>query len=671
MRTSRASSTATRAAALLLALLLPAGCVPRGGKETAERFPRSRLETCRPRLFLRSGDWGKGLSVAGLRERCARKPYSDRLRLLRTTRANLALKWLITGDEKAAGAALASLRKFDRKVATSDDGLELIDASLAYDWLHTWKGFGARDKHAVEDRLLKLALSMRDHLTGEGPHVFVGVAGLALHDARPEGRELFEFARRYYQEKLLPARKIQGGAMHNGLSYGPNYMMFPLLQFFAAARSAGNVDYFHTADPADSEWLRETSLFLIHSVRPDGRHVLYADGSTATPAKHFRFMLDVFAAEYGDLYADALAERISKRFRTSGYHAEWIYMFLTLHSPKTPAGVPDELPAARAFSPKGLGHVFMRGGWSDDSAMVHFRCGDYFGDHGHFDQGAFTFFRRVPLAIESGGYWGFDSPHRHHYYKQAISTNTVIFSDPRDSKDEGRQRNVRYQSAATVADYLAHLRPGADPCLETGTLLAFDDSRGVQCSRAEFHWAAGDVTAAWDRAKVKSHVRHVALVAGRHLVVVDETETASPQIRARWLLHTRSEPRAVEGRAGAWAVREGKSSLLVQVLSPARAKVALIGGPGRECEVNGVNYTYTGTAKYLRSRKGKKDPDPAYGLWRMEVESAQAAARRLFVVVLTAGDADEAPPPSAAKVTPAGLEVTVDGARLLFRKVRG
>ena len=50
-------------------------------------------------------------------------------------------------------------------MATSDQGVELIDAALAYDWLHTWKGFSADDKRAVEDRLLQ-GWSLKKSKTG-------------------------------------------------------------------------------------------------------------------------------------------------------------------------------------------------------------------------------------------------------------------------------------------------------------------------------------------------------------------------------------------------------------------------------------------------------------------------------------------------------------------------
>ncbi len=673
------------------------GCLGLSGRDASSgSFPPSRLETCRPRLFFRPESWPGGRSVAELRARAATEPFKDRVRLLRTTRANLALKWLISGDEAAAAEALAGLKSLRTKLGTSDEGTELVDAALAYDWLFAWKGFSAEDRRMVEDRMLSLAAGMRAYLEGEGAHVFhtrmyawtagVGLAGLALHDVRPEGAGLFGFARRYYEERLLPARAIQDGAMHNGLSYGPNYMMFPLLQFLEGAKSAANVDYFHTARAADSDWLRATAPFLTYAVRPDFRHVLYGDVATTDPAKHFRFMLDILAAEYRDGYAAELARRISERFKTSGYHAEWIYLFFAFHDPEVAPRSLEELPVFRVFSPHGVGHAFWRSDWSESATLVHFRCGDYFEDHGHFDQGSFTIFRKGGLALKGGGYWGFDTDHRHHYYKQAVSANTVIFSDPADPADEGRQRQMHYQSAGTVADYLAHKEPGAEPCVETGEILAVDDPAWASGTGAGFHSVVADVTAAWDQAKVRRFVRRLAFVGGRHLVVVDETETVRPEIRARWLLHAPVEPKPVAaaavaagaaatgaGQPSVWEVRTPESVLYVRPLLPAATKATLIGGEGHECEVNGVNYPYTTCDKFVRVHKGRKDlkPLPEEGLWRLELESPASAAKRLFVTVLTADDPAAAPSEASAELAGGRLVVKVGAERVEFPGIGG
>jgi hypothetical protein len=93
-------------------------------------------------------------------------------------------------------------------------------------------------------------------------------------------------------------------------------------------------------------------------------------------------------------------------------------------------------------------------------------------------------------------------------------------------------------------------------------------------------------------------------------------------------------------------VKQPESTLHVQPLLPGQPKVTVIGGPGRECEVNGNNYSYLATKKYRSAYKGPDvdKPKPQLGLWRLEIEHPQPAAKRLFVTVLTAGDKDEQAP---------------------------
>ncbi|MDD4891787.1 MAG: heparinase II/III family protein [Phycisphaerae bacterium] len=479
----------------------------------------------------------------------------------------------------------------------------------------------------------------------------------------------------------MPARSLQGGAIHSGLSYGPNFMMHPLIPFLETARSAGGVDYFHTPNPADSAWLREMAYFLIYCVQPDMNHVNYADVATENPAKQVRFMLDIFASEYDNGYAAEMANRISERFKTSGYHAEWIYLYFAFHNPSIKPRPLAGLPVARVFAPRSVGQVFWRSDWSADGTLVHFRCGDYFEDHGHFDQGSFTIFHRGKLALKGGGYWGFHSAYRLHYYKQAISTNTVIFNDPSDPKDEGRQRNVKYMGASTLADYLAHKNPTTQPCVETGDILADDDSQWVSSTSKNLHSVVADVTAAWDSKKVKRYVRSLAFVDDKYLIVVDETETTTPDIRARWLLHTQVEPKAFSRNGGGvgtvkppiWSVNLPKSAMLVSIVEPAKPKVALIGGEGHECEVNGVNYPYTGTKEYgRRSRNGEQPkPEPEAGLWRMEVEYPRGNTNRTFVAVLTVGEPEVAPPVVEAVQSKAGLTVKVNNTQITFKGLPG
>ena len=601
------------------------------------------LETCRPRLFFRPMTWAGGQSVEQLRQRAATEPFSEEVKTLQTTRANLAMRWLITGDGAAAREAVEKMKASQYKNITSNDGWDLIDVALAYDWLHAWPGFTADEKKQVEGIMLSAAEEMRGSLIHSAAHVYhtrmyawvaaVGVVGLTLHDIDAKGRDLFLFARDYYEKRLIPAQRFERGGLHSGFTYMPNCMLLPLLEFLKASKSASDVDFFHTADPADSDWLRDLPEFLVNAIQPDMTCPNYADVAVSTPEGNLRFVLDILAAEYRDGHAAELARRISAKYQTTGYNPEWKYLMFAFQDATVKPKPFGDLPTSRVFSKDGVGHVFMRSGWSEKATEVHFICGDYFDDHGHFAQGSFTIFKKGLLALKGGAYIGFNTDHRNRYFKQAISANTVIFNDPSDPKDEGRQRNMKYQDANTLADYMAHKKSTANPCVETGDILAVDDTQWISSTSQDLHSVVADVTAAWDSEKVKRYGRSLAFVDGKHLVVVDETETVSAAIRARWLLHTQVEPKRLSPSGQVWEVSLPESVLFVQtVLAGAAAqvdepppKVTLIGGPGHECDVNGVNYTYVQPRE--RTIKGGMVVKPMLnGLWPPPITSVWRAA---------------------------------------------
>ncbi len=63
-------------------------------------------------------------------------------------------------------------------------------------------------------------------------------------------------------------------------------------------------------------------------------------------------------------------------------------------------------------------------------------------------------------------------------------------------------------------------------------------------------------------------------------------------------------------------------------------------------------------------------PASSSGLWRLELEGARPAARRLFVTVLTADDAGAEPPAASARFVSGALVVSVAGTEVTFKKVR-
>jgi len=131
-----------------------------------------RLETGRPRLFFRETKFDGGLSVGQLRERATTQPLAGR-------GAPATYHPRESRDEVDDHRGRRGRRRVPRRpqivpreVSTSDEGTELVDVALAYDWLFRWKGFSDADKKAVAQRMADLGGEMIKSIYGDGSHIW-------------------------------------------------------------------------------------------------------------------------------------------------------------------------------------------------------------------------------------------------------------------------------------------------------------------------------------------------------------------------------------------------------------------------------------------------------------------------------------------------------------------
>jgi hypothetical protein len=155
-----------------------------------------------------------------------------------------------------------------------------------------------------------------------------------------------------------------------------------------------------------------------------------------------------------------------------------------------------------------------------------------------------------------------------------------------------------------------------------------------------------DMTPAYSPGKAAGVSRHVAVIrrppGWRHplMVVRDRVTTARPGLAVKWLLHTVNEPVVLGGRITASA---GEGRLYSVTLLPDAPVIGLVGGPGREFEVAGVNYAP------VRLRKWSEP-----GAWRAEVSRPGEGTRHEFLHVLLATEIGDATEPGAGIVRAAG-----------------
>jgi heparin/heparan-sulfate lyase len=289
-----------------------------------------------------------------------------------------------------------------------------------------------------------------------------------------------------------------------------------------------------------------------------------------------------------------------------------------------PAAPPEQM-----FGEKTIGQCVFRTGWGPGDTVVFCKAGDYFDNHGHFDQGHFTIWRKGWLAVDSGVYDSTSSRHHKEYAIRSVAHNVMLFGDDAT----GGQRTMSSQDSQDLADHEAKKKSRK---LETADLVAWKVDK-------DWAYVAADLTAAYDGGVVKLWTRELVWLKRGAVVVFDRARASTP---GRWLLHTVSEPAA---QGAAFRVDEKESSLAGAVLLPKKARVSKV-GPG--CIVDGRD---------IAPEKAGEFGVP--GAWRIEVES-----NGMTLVVLAPLEKGQAAPAAKLVEEAAGVGVEVLGKRVMFRK---
>lgn len=512
--------------------------------------PPSKIRADRPRILLRAEKW-RGPALEEIRRRAgadAWKPFVNMLTGKGAGPASLALHYLATGDTGSADRAVNLLQKriFSKGISLDGDALE--EAAAAFDWLADYPGFKGEKREKAVQRIAQAAERLMLRLE-VGMHVFhtrmytwatgLACAGISLMGEHPRAGDYFNFGCIFWMTRLMPAREYQGGAWHNGFGYGERYIVRSTFSFLAVIRSATGTDLWKTIRNEQKSWAQDMFYFILYTTLRDGTHPAFGDcynrgvryWDTPLALQYASETGDPYAAEFGAM----LIEHYGPRAIQGKSSSIWNRYGLLYVDPERPRKLPDDLPGSRCFGPEGMGYAVMRSGWGDNSTVVFFKCGDYFGNHGHFDQGHFEIFRWKPMVVEGGRYAGFGSDHRLYYYRQSIAHNTILIADPDDPRDIGNQRLFTFQVAGTLKEYL-----NAEQC-ETGDIIHFSTGK-------DFTIVIGDVSRAYEQDKVEQFTRILYYQQGTYLAVFDTVITAKPGMKLTFLLHCSGETK-VRGRS--------------------------------------------------------------------------------------------------------------------------
>ncbi len=517
-------------------------------------------------------------------------------------------------------------------------GLVMLSIGMTYDWCHPWLGnHGA----VLIEQAYRLAGLLEVGYPPKGGGAVTGHAGeamlfrdllatgLAIYDQSPE---MYDITAARILAEFVPARNFSypSHMHHQGSAYGPYRYRFEVLAAWILERAGLGNPFVADQGQVPYRW--------IYTERPDGRLLAEGDvfGGRVTTAPYM-----FTAGLYKDSYLQAQFLAASDAF-----NQDPIEQLMFLDPALVPAKV-SGLPLARYFGSPYSGMV-VRSAWNgsgEDPAIVEFKVKEWqFNNHMHLDAGAFQIWYRGPLAMDTGSYRKYGSPHDTNYLKRTVAHNAVLVTEPgevvtgaRWNPDGGQRWPNERREPRTVDEMKAR-----------GYRVATTLGQAIQFREKTPEWAylEGDLTEAYAAEKVELH--HRAFVCLNQpvegvecvLAVFDRLKTAKPKGPKRWLLHTAGKAEISDGgtRSG-----NGRASLLHQVLLPIRGefRIESIGGPDSEFSVNGQNYP------------ADRVPQPAdeAGAWRVEVQATAERKDELFLNVLQVSADGKSPDPARALST--------------------
>jgi len=625
----------------------------------------------RPRIFLRTGEFD-GLTVAKLRQ-AARTPEFEGIRGQWARRpTGRAILWMLDGEADDLAAAIAGLRRMDASARTwSDRGLRLIDLAALFDWLYpqlderTRAMMTARIEKAADAALAHIRRGAAPFYYSRTPGALAGmtVAGLALKGVSPKADEYLKVSRTWGVGDYFKAYEWVDGAATGSL-YTLYYTYVDLPALCAAWWSATGRNPTDWIRRNQGNWLDGIVQFYLWYMRPGFAFTDINDQYRRLWNSQDQYCrgLDIASYVTRNGHGRAWSQRWRAQAGASLYATNHAHQYIFRDPALRPRPLTD-LPLARLFGRESCGYGFFRSHWPaagqpDDAAHVFFRCGDPMNVHGGVAAGEFQVFKYAPLAARSGRYASYDSP-PDQYHRNCISANVVLFLDPDLPADRGDQSSRRGLKSdhRTWEQWLAIRRRNR---LDVATITEWKAGRDEARCRA-------DLSRANPTTKCRQWVREFVWLKYRHLIVLDIVQTARPDIRRIWQLHSTAAPQfakrmitiAARPPRRAWADRSlrpqpEEAKLFCRTLLPKDYTILYhAGGKAEAFDPAGRSKGRTeGDAHHLK-----------YGGDVVQIEPGRRSSRTLFLHVLTPLDGDRGAPRSTWRMlAPDRLEVTVDGA---------
>ncbi len=431
---------------------------------------------------------------------------------------SMAFAFLMTGDEQYGRPAkelllhVASWDPYGTSGRAKNDEVSmrlLYGLSRAYDWLHPLLNEEERAlvQGSMRERGNDVYLTMRRigfEETLRNNHLvrsmgFLGEAALAFMGELPEAEVWFDYIVSLFVVKYPPWGGDEGG-WSQGVSYWQSYVSW-VLEFLDAFKIATGVDLY------EKPFFRNTGYFKLYAHPPGSKIGAFGDHSDSPPNEASARVLSHFATVYSDPALQWYAAEISGLGRIPVLPLNNFIAYVRVPesaedmvSPE----LPPTLPQSRLFSD--VGWALMNVDMADWENNVHvkFKSSPYGSfNHSHAEQNSFIIEAYgSPLAISSGYYPWYGSPHHATWTWESRSKNTILV----DGEGQGVQ-SFEAKGSIVEARFGHH-----------------------------FDYVLGDATPSYE-GRLDRYWRHVWFVKPNLILVYDELEAEGAH-SYDWLLHS-------------------------------------------------------------------------------------------------------------------------------------
>ncbi len=475
----------------------------------------------------------------------------DYVRIMRSTRPPMdrmetcALAYVLSGQRRFGEEAKRRLMHFfswDPEGSTNlfhndEPAMWVMQrGTRAYDW--TYDLFTPEERAKIEPvmkarceqflrRLERMPFESRPYSSHPARDVgFLGEAAITFIHEWPEARQWLHYVTTIYWS-VFPAWAGEDGGWQEGPGYWRAYMSFAM-HFAAALEKATG------AQLMQKPFFRNTPYYKLYTNPPFAGMSPFGDGQERGPGRGAGQLLYHFSTLLEDPYLRWYPE-VQRAGPASGP------LGFALADPSLEPKPPVDLPQARLF--EGAGLVAMHGDLADpeNDAYLVLRSSPFGSiSHGHADQNAFAIEAfGEPLAIASGYYPWYGSPHHSHWTRETKAVNSVTV-------DGGVGQTKRSPKA-------------------NGRIVRFLTSEA-------FDYTLADATPAYSGrlTKFHRHVIHFRPQAGEvgpgTFVIVDELEAPKP-VTWEWRLHSLEEMEIDETRREV-LIRRGDARLRAAFVVP-------------------------------------------------------------------------------------------------------